>query len=70
MLAIKGFYNGKEILPLEDLPKKKKYKIIITFLEEIDDDIDIRDFTSSADSFTFWNNQKEDIYQDYLNKEN
>lgn len=65
MLAIKGIYDGKNIQPLENLPKKK-YKIIITFLEELDETEQIRDFTAKTNSFSFWEDPKEDIYQDYL----
>ena len=68
MLAIKGIYDGKFILPLERFPKKKKYKVVITFIEELDDTDEIRDFSAQTTSFTFWKNPKEDIYQDYLTK--
>lgn len=66
MLAIKGIYDGKKIIPLEALPENKKYKILITFLEEFDNDEEIRDFSSQSDAFSFWNDEKENIYQDYI----
>lgn len=66
MLAIKGIYNGAKILPLEKIPVKNKSNVIITFIDEIDQDSEIRDFTSQTDSFTFWNDEREDLYQDYL----
>jgi hypothetical protein len=66
MLAIKGIYDGEKILPMEKIPNKNKSKVIITFIEETDHDLEIRDFASQMDSFTFWNDEREDIYQDYL----
>ena len=37
MLAIKGIYDGKTIRPLEKLPKDRKFKVVITFLEELNE---------------------------------
>jgi len=68
MLAIKGIYDGKTIKPLGKLPKSKKYKVIITFIEEVDEIEQLRDFSAQTTSFNFWVNEKEDIYQDYLTK--
>ncbi len=67
MLAIKGIYDGKSIKALEKLPVKK-YKVVITFLEELDDAEQLRDFAAQTDSFSFWQEPKEDIYQDYRTK--
>ena len=66
MIAIKGIYDGKKVIPLEPLPENKKYKILITLLEEFDSDEEIRSFTSQEDAFYFWYNEKENIYQDYI----
>ena len=38
MLAIKGIYDGKKIVPLEKFTLRKKYKVVITFVEELDDE--------------------------------
>ena len=66
MIAIKGIYDGKNVIPLESLPENKKFKILITLLEEFDSVEEVRDFTSQNDAFSFWNNEKENIYQDYI----
>ncbi len=66
MLAIQGIYNGSQIIPLEALPKNKKFKIIITFVEEIDETEDIRPLLAKSDAFEFWNDDREDLYQEYL----
>lgn len=66
MIAVKGIYDGKKIIPLENLPANKKFKVLITLLEEFDEDEEIRNFSSQEDAFSFWHNEKENIYQDYL----
>lgn len=66
MIAIKGIFDGKKVIPLESLPENKKYKVLITLLEEYDSDEEIRNFTFQEDAFSFWNNEKENIYQDYI----
>jgi hypothetical protein len=66
MLAIQGIYNGSQIVPLEALPKNKKYKIIITFVEEIIDNEEVRPLLAQSSAFEFWNDEREDIYQEYL----
>ena len=68
MLAIKGIYDGNNIIPIENITSDKKFKVVITFIEEINDDIEeeIRKFYSQTDSFTFWDDPKENIYQDFL----
>ena len=42
MLAIKGIYDGKTIRPLEKPPKDRKFKVVITFLEELDETEQLR----------------------------
>ena len=67
MLAIRGIYDGKTIKLIDKITEKKKYKVIITFIEEIyPDDEDLRSFSSQTTGLDFWNDPKEDIYQDYL----
>jgi len=67
MNAIKGIYDGEKFIPLERFVEKKKYKVIITFLEEIDDNDELRNISAQTDAFAFWNDEREDLYQDYLN---
>ena len=67
MLAIRGIYDGKTIKLIDKITEKKKYKVIITFVEEIfPNDEDLRIFSSQTTGLDFWNDPKEDIYQDYL----
>lgn len=69
MLSVKGIYDGKKILFTESINDAKKYKVIITFLEEISDEEEkqLRGFGANTNSaLDFWNNPEEDVYQDYL----
>jgi len=73
MLSVPGIYDGKNILPLEAIKDHRNYKVIITFLEEINssetEEMRLRNFGSNATALDFWNNPEEDIYQDYLTKQ-
>ncbi len=68
MITVKGIFDGKNVKALEELPQGKKYNVLITLLEEIKESEEIRYVFSNSDSFTFWVNEKEDIYQEYLKK--
>lgn len=70
MLAIEGIYDGKNFIALEKFPAEKKFKVIITFVEEFDEAEELRDFSAQTETFEFWNNADEDIYQDFLTAEN
>ncbi len=65
MVSVKGIYDGKNVKPIEKLPKGK-FKVIITLMESFEDE-EIRGF-SDNEAFDFWNSSEEDLYQDYLNK--
>ncbi|HHT9136075.1 MAG TPA: hypothetical protein ACFYEK_02405 [Candidatus Wunengus sp. YC60] len=68
MRAIKGIFDGENFIALENFPKKKKYKVVITFIEEIDTDEEIRSFSAQTKALSFWENEGEDLYQEYLVK--
>lgn len=74
MLAVNGIYHNERVTILEKLPRNKSYKVIVTLVEEIDEnEIDkeellLREMSSNADCFSFWNNPDEDLYQEYLKK--
>lgn len=59
MLAIQGIYNGTHIVPLEALH-------VTPFVEEIEYDEDVRPLLAQDSTFDFWENDREDLYQDYL----
>lgn len=66
MLAVQGIYDGKNFMALEAFPTQKRYKVIITFVEEIDETEDLRQFSSQIHTFSFWEDSREDLYQDFL----
>ncbi len=68
MVSIKGIYDGKQIQLLGKPPSNSRYKVLVTFLETVGDDAEVRDFASQTDAFDFWNDEREDLYQDYLKK--
>ncbi len=68
MTSIKAIYNGKEFIPLENFPKNKKYNVLITFVEELEEEHETRNFTAQTDAFSFWAVKEQDLYQDYLVK--
>ena len=42
--------------------------VLVTFLEEVSPESELREMTSNPNGFQFWENPAEDIYQDYLEK--
>ena len=68
MLSVTGVYDGNKVVLIESVNQPKKCKVIVTFLEETDveeEERKLRDFGMQTDSFDFWNNPAEDIYEDY-----
>jgi len=72
MLSVTGIYDGKNIYPVDTIKDKRKYKVIITFVEELNsteaDELSLRNFGTNNAALDFWDNPQEDIYQDYLPK--
>ena len=66
MQTIEGVFDGKTFIPSEKIPVSKRYKVIITFVEEIDETEEIRNLSAQTDGFEFWKDAREEIYQDYL----
>ena len=67
MFAVNGIYDGKSVKITDKLTEKKKYRVVVTFIEELKpDDADLRDFSAQTTGLDFWEDSREDIYQDYL----
>jgi hypothetical protein len=67
MLSVKAFYDGKNIKLLENLEEKKPGKVIVTFLDDEDPNINNNEILFVAEkggSFDFLNDPSEDIYSD------
>jgi hypothetical protein len=68
MFSVRGIYDGKAIKITDKFTEKKKYKVVITFIEELEQgDKDLRDFSAQTKGLDFWSDSSEDLYQDYLN---
>ena len=67
MLAVHGIYDGKSVKITDKLIEKRKYKVVVTFIEELQqDDSELRNFSSQTNGLDFWDDTREDLYQDYL----
>ena len=67
MITVRGIYDGHQVKITDQISDKRKYKVIVTFIEEIPmDEDDVRNFASKSEGFDFWENTAEDVYQDYL----
>ena len=70
MLSVKGIYEEGKVKLLERIQSRKRSKVIITFIDDPDtsEDQKLREFSSDGGALAFWNNDAENIYQDYLPK--
>ncbi len=67
MLSVNGIYDGKSVKITDRITEKKRYRVVVTFIEELQEvDTDLRDFSAQSGGFEFWEDSKEDLYQDYL----
>jgi hypothetical protein len=67
MLSVQGIYDGKVLRFLEKIKIHSPKKVIVTFLEDIDDDIsseELHQIASEGGAFYFLENEEEDIYTD------
>lgn len=66
MIAEHGIYDGKSVKLLGKLPGKKKYNVIVTFVEELEStDTSLRKFSAQTQGLDFWKDPREDVYRDY-----
>ena len=67
MLSVNGTFDGKVVRITDKINEKRKYKVVIPFIEELhQDDKALRDFSSQTKGLDFPEDPREDIYQDYL----
>jgi hypothetical protein len=66
METIEGYYDGNQIVPLAKIQDHRHRRVSITLFEELTEEEEIRLAASHSDAFEFWNDPREDIYQDYL----
>lgn len=67
MLSIQGTFDGKKLKLNRKINLRSEKKVIVTFLDEADDDITSEELQSLAmkgGAFDFLNSKEEDIYSD------
>ena len=58
---------GNSVTITDKINEKKKYKVVVTFIEELpDENIELRNFSAQTNGLDFWKDSAEDLYQDYL----
>jgi hypothetical protein len=67
MLSIKGTYDGKVLKMYDNIKINSLKKVIITFLDDVDEDIttdELHLFAQQGGALKFLDNVEEDIYTD------
>ena len=66
MLSVKGIYDGEKIRFIDEVKIKTPQKVIVTFLEEAEEEIqkEIYALADKSSSFGFLKEPEEDIYTD------
>ncbi len=69
MVSLQGIYDGHSVKITEKFNDKKQYKVVVTFIEEIKPmDKSLRNFSAQTKGLDFWENEAEDLYQDFVKK--
>lgn len=66
--TVEGIYDGEKILPLQEIKTKNKYRLIITFLEEIDDLDNFKDLKLQSEKVfqRLWEKENDELWASYL----
>jgi hypothetical protein len=70
MLSVKGVFDGEVVRPLEKLSFRNSRNVIITFVDDSNDEEmnEIQEMSLNPSGFDFWNDEEEDLYGEYLNE--
>ena len=68
LTTIEGIYDGKNIIPLENIEINDKRRIIITFLEKIEEQDEFKDIKLHSEKVfqKLWENEDDEIWTSYL----
>ncbi|MEK6615091.1 MAG: hypothetical protein AABZ32_03115, partial [Bacteroidota bacterium] len=61
--------DGTTLKLLEAVNLRSPKKVIVTFVDDLDDGEQVREYVAQTNSFSFWSEPAEDLYQDYLKKD-
>lgn len=67
MLSVQGIYDGKVLKVFDKIKINSPKKVIVTFLDDVDEDIssdELHQMASEGGAFYFLESDKEDIYTD------
>jgi hypothetical protein len=67
MLSIEGTYDGKQLKLAEKIKIRSPKKVIVTFLDAVEDDLssdELHLLAQKGGAFDFLNNEQEDVYTD------
>ena len=60
MLAVNGIYDGNAVRITDKITEKKKFKVVVTFIEELEqNETDVRDFSAQTKGLNFWDNPQD-----------
>jgi len=67
MVALQGIYDGHSVKITDKITDTKQYKVVVTFIEEIKPiNKSLRNFSAQTKGLDFWENEQEDLYQDFV----
>jgi hypothetical protein len=67
MLSVEGTYDGKQLKLAEKIKIRSPKKVIVTFLDTVEDDLssdELHLLAQKGGAFDFLNNEEEDVYTD------
>lgn len=65
LMTIEGIYDGKDIHPFGKIKTRKRHRVLITFLEEVDDFADLKKHSEKVFA-KLWKNEDDDLWNSYL----
>jgi len=65
LMTIEGIYDGKAVHPLGKIKTRKRHRVLITFLEEVDDFADLKKHSEKVLA-KLWKDEDDDAWNSYL----
>ncbi len=65
LMTVEGIYDGKAIRPLGKIKTRKRHRVLITFLEEVDDFADLKKHSEKVFA-KLWKDEDDAIWNSYL----
>jgi hypothetical protein len=65
LMTFEGFYDGKAIHAFGKIKTRKKHRVLITFLEEVDDFADLKKHSEKIFA-KLWKDEDDALWNSYL----